>query len=332
MLEGEFDGVIGQNKEKGKRLPMKHGVLSIWFVGVAVYVAGNISACSFFQQGRWIYDREGIYIGVEADPSIGRSSPQPLNAHPIDLTPRDIETLLQVIQVSGYSGTLVGLVTRPQAVPLFTPKELSTISGPLASAFRAANQNERVSFSLPKPDVTYSEDRTVGVLFFRGPYLHVILTDHASIIRTDTGGGDARDIRDTKGMQLSVTTPIKMAIVPDVEQPRWMPFETIHLSINSKEVLARKERIPVSRTNEQQAVSPPLMPPASRTENRQEKVSPEDLQHQIQDLSNTNQVLQGRLDQQNKQIQELQNQMERLRRKLPQSAPKSTPYKTPPIQ
>ena len=301
---------------------MKNAASAIMFVGVVLSLASNIAACSVFHQGRSVYDRSGIYIGVEADPSIGSSSPLPLNAHPIDLLPRDIETLLQVIQVSGYSGTLVGLVTRPQSVPLFTSKELSTISGPLASAFRAVNQNERVSFSLPKPDVTYSDDRTVGFLFFRGSYLHVIVTDHSSIIRTDTGGGEVRDIRDTKGMKLSVTSSIKMAIVPDLEQPRWMPFETVHLSLNVKEVLAQKERHSVPRTNEPQAVSPALVPTESAKESRQGEVSSEDLQHQIQELSNINQSVQGRLDQQNKHIQQLQDQMERLRRELSQSASK----------
>lgn len=314
-----------------KRYSLKSGFTSMVLAGMALAVV-TTSACSFFHQGRSVYDREGIRIGVEADPSINRSNPPALNNHPKDLTPREIESLLQGLQVSGYSGTLVGLVTRPQPVALFTPKELSTISGPLASAFREVTRDERVSFSLPKPDVVYSEDRTAGVLFFRGPYLHVIVTDHASIIRTDTGGGEARDIRDTKGITLSVTTPTQAAIVPDPEQPRWMPFERIHLSLNVNEVLAQKERVPGLRMNQDRATSPSPVPSTTAIDNRQGTPSLEDLHHHIQELSSTNQELRGRLDEQNQQMQVLQDQVERLRRELPQPAPKRKPYKTVPAR
>ena len=315
-----------------KRHSINRGFASMVLAGMALAVVINTSACSFFPQGRSVYDREGIRIGVEADPSISRSSPPALNNHPKDLTPREIELLLQGLQVSGYSGTLVGLVTRPQPVALFTPKELSTISGPLTSAFREATRDERVSFSLPKPDVAYSEDRTAGFLFFRGPYLHIIVTDHSSIIRTDTGGGEARDIRDSKGMTLSVTTLTQAAIVPNPEQPRWMPFERVHLSLNVNEVLAQKERVPGLRMNQEGAVLPSLVPATTATESRQGTTSLEDLQHHVQELSSTNQELRGRLDEQNKQMQALQDQVERLRRELPQPAPKRKPYKTVPAQ
>ncbi|MGC4097317.1 MAG: hypothetical protein QM706_09390 [Nitrospira sp.] len=315
-----------------KRHACKRDFTSIVLAGMVLAVVISTSGCSFFHHGRSVYDRDGIRIGVEADPSIRRSSPPVLNNHPKDLTPREIESLLQSLQVSGYSGTLVGLVTRPQPVALFTPKELSTISGPLASAFRELTRDERVSFSLPKPDVVYSEDRTAGFLFFRGPYLHVIVTDHASIIRTDTGGGEARDIRDTKGMTLSVTTPTRTAIVPDSEQPQWMPFERIHLSLNANEVLAQKERVPGLRMNQEGAASPSPVPAATAIEGRQGTTSLEDLQHHVQELSSTNQELRGRLDEQNKQMQALQDQVERLRRELLQPAPKRKPYKTAPPQ
>jgi hypothetical protein len=315
-----------------KRHPIKSGSASMMFVAMVFYVIFNTSACSIVHQGRSLYDKEGIHIGVEADPSINRSSQPTLNNHPKDLMPREVESLLQGIQISGYSGTLVGLVTRPQPVALFTPKELSTISGPLASAFREAKSDERVTFSLPKPNVIYSEDRTVGFLFFRGLYLHVIVTDHSSIIRTDTGGGEVKDIRDTKGLKLSVTTPTQAAIVPDLEQPRWAPFERVHLSLNVNEVLAQKERVPGSRMNQERAVSPSLIPSVPAIESRQGSTSLEDLQHQIKELSGTNQELRGRLDEQNKHMQALQDQVERLRRELPQPAPKKKLHKTVPAQ
>ena len=132
---------------------------------------GHFIGCAFFDHGRLVYDREGIRIGLEADPSVRQTSQAGLNDHPMDLKPNDFEMLLQPVQVSGYSGTIVGLLTRPQRVPLFTPKELSAISEPLAAALREAKPTQRVSFSLPKPEVAYSDERTVGFLFFRGRIL-----------------------------------------------------------------------------------------------------------------------------------------------------------------
>lgn len=306
--------------------------VSILLAGSILFAVISSSACSLFHHGRSVYDREGIRIGIEADPSVHQSNQADLNNHPIDLTPKEIESLLRVIQVSGYSGTLVGLIVKPQPVPLFTPKELSVISAHLTTAFREAKPTERVSFSLPKPDVTYSEDRTVGFLFFRGRYLHVVLTDHASFIRTDPGGGEARDIRDTKGMKLWVAGSAHAAMVPDIEEPRWAHFEKIHISLAVQEVLAQKEKIPAARMNQGGTGAPVFLPAAALPENRQESASPEDLQLQIRELSGANQELRGRLDEQNKRMQQLQDQVDRLRRELPQSAPKGQSYKTVPAQ
>ncbi|MDK2742797.1 MAG: hypothetical protein H8K03_08905 [Nitrospira sp.] len=313
-------------------IPVKRGVALTLFAGMALCVFVNITGCSILSQGRSVYDREGIRIGLETDPTVARSSQPVLNHHPMDITPKSMELLLQYIQVSGYSGTLVGLVTRPQPVPLFTPKELSAISGHLVSAFREAKPDERVSFSLPKPDVIYSEDRTIGFLFFRGRYLHVVVTDHSSIIRTDSGGGEVRDIRDTKGMKLSVMAPAQVAMVPDLEEPRWAPFEMVHLSLNVNEVLAQKEKVPSSPSNQERAGLPVLTPVATATESGQGRTSSEDLQHQVQELSSTNQELRDRLDKQDARMEQLQEQLKQLRREPPQPTPKRKPLKTVPAQ
>ncbi|MDI3465006.1 MAG: hypothetical protein OJF50_003827 [Nitrospira sp.] len=297
-----------------------------------ILTIGNLSGCALFDHGRSVYDREGIRIGIEADPSVRPSSQGGVNNHPMDLTPTELELLLQVIQVSGYSGTMVGLITKPEPVPLFTPKELSVITGHLATAFREAKPTERVSFSLPKPDVTYSEDRTVGFLFFRGRYLHVVLTDHSSFIRTDTGGGEYKDIRDTKGMKLWVAGPARAATVPDLEEPQWAHFEKVHISLDVKRVLARKEHVPAAPLDQTDAGTPVPLPAAVSPESRQGGASPEDQQLQIRELSDANQELKIRLDEQNKRTQQLQDQIEQLRRELPQLAPKRKSHKTIPAQ
>ncbi len=290
---------------------------SVLLVGVGLCLLANISACSFFSQGRSVYDREGILIGLETDPSVRPSNQTGLNNHPIDLNPKDLEALLQPIQVSGYSGTIAGLLTKQQPVPLFTSQELSTISAHLATAFREAKPTERVTFSLPKPDVTYSEDRTVGALFFRGPYLHVVVTDHSSVVRTDTGGGDYKDVRDTKGMKLWVDGPFQAAMVPAPEAPRWAHFERVHISLPVKDVLEGKEHVSAARTNQEGAKSPVLLSPAAPLDHPQASTSPEQLQRQLRELSGTNQELKDRLDEQNKRMQQLQEQVDQLRQVKP---------------
>ena len=301
------------------------GVSSVMLVGAGLCLLANISACSFLGQGRAVYDREGIRIGLETDPSVRRSSQAGLNNHPIDLTSKDLESLLQTVQVSGYTGTIAGLLTKPQPAPLFTPKELLTISEHLAKALHEAKPDERVSFSLPKPDVTYSEDRTVGSLFFRGSYLHLVVTDHSSIIRTDTGGGDYKDIRDTKGMKLWVVGPVQAASVPDLEEPRWAPFERVHISLAVNELLAQKGTTSAVRTTHGSTDSPAPSLPGPSPEHPQGRISPEEFQRQMQELSGTNQGLKDRLDEQNKRMQQLQEQVEQLRREIPKTDPSGQP-------
>jgi hypothetical protein len=298
-----------------------------------IIAIGNLSGCALFGHERLVYDREGIRIALEADPTVRQSVSRSLNNHPIDLTAKDLESLLQPIQVSGYSGTLVGLMTNPQPVPVFTPKELSAISEHLATAFQEAKPTERVFFSLPKPGITYSEARTVGYLFFRGPYLHMVLTDHSSIIPTDTGGGgDYKDVRDTKGMKLWVTGPARAATVPDLEEPQWAHFEKVHISLDVNRVLARKEHVPAASMNQAGAEVPTLLPAAVPSESRRGSASPEDLQLQIRELSGANEELKIRLDEQNKRTQQLQDQIEQLRRELPPSKSKGKSFKPVPEQ
>src|SRR5690348_16436808 len=90
------------------------GLASAVLVVACLCALVNFSACSLFSQGRAVYDRGRIRIGLEADPSVRPSSQTGLYNHPIDLNPKDLEVFLQPIQISGYSGTIVGLMTKPQ--------------------------------------------------------------------------------------------------------------------------------------------------------------------------------------------------------------------------
>jgi len=185
-----------------------------------------------------------------------------------------------------------------------------------------------VFFSLPKPDVSYSEDRTEGSLFLRGRYLHVVVTDHVSVIRADTGGGDPKDIRDTKGMKLWVSWPAQAATVPDAEEPQWAPFERVHVSLNLKDVLALQHPAPRAVASREGVVSPP----ASRKLEQTEEASQDDLQLQVRELTSSNLELRGRLDEQNKRMQAVTEELEQLRLELEKSKAKKTPSRKVPAQ
>jgi hypothetical protein len=298
-----------------------------WLLIVSLAI---LSACSSFTTERLVYDQKDVRIGIGADPTVSRAQQPISNSHPADLTPEEVQSLLQVVQVSGWSGTIVGMIEFPRPVPLFTTEELSTISGYIATAFHEAKPTERVVFSLPKPGVSYSANRTEGALFFRDRYLHVIVTDHSSFIRADTGGDDLRDIRDTKGMKLWVVAPAQAATVPDIEEPRWAPFETIHISLNTKEVLALRNKpqpVHLSRgsTTPPAAALPRLPPPPS-----QGAVSQEDLQLQIRELTSSNLELRSRLEEQNKRMEQLNSQLDQLRSELNKTKSKNqSPRKAP---
>ena len=291
-----------------------------------------LSACSFIPTQRLIYDEKGQRIGIEADPTVSHAQQPVSNSHPVDLTPGDVQSLLQVVQVSGWSGTIVGMIQSPRPVPLFTTEELSTISGYIATAFHEAKPTERVVFSLPKPGVSYSPNRTEGALFFRDRYLHVIVTDHSSFIRADTGGDDLRDIRDTKGMKLWVAGPAQAAAVPDTEEPRWAPFETIHISLNTKEVLALRNKTPPVHLSRGGTPLPAAIPSRLPTPPSQVGVSPEDLQLQIRELTSSNLELRGRLEEQNKRMEQLNSQVEQLRLELGRAKSKSQSSRKAPAQ
>jgi hypothetical protein len=285
----------------------------------------TVAGCGLMNNQLVVYDQQGIRIGTEKDPTVNRVSPPAFNSHPAELSAEKMQPLLKVIQVSGWSGTLIGMVARPQPVTLFTDKELAAIASPLATAFQKAGPEERVFFSLAKPDVTYSEDRTEGFLFLRGRYLHVVLTDHSSVLRADTAGGDLKDIRDTKGMKLGVAVPAQQAMVPDAEEPRWAPFETVHVSLNVKEVLALQDLRPSARADRDTVV-----PPAAAGNLGENGRTHDDLQVQIRELTSSNVELRGRLDEQTKRMQMLTDELEQLRLDLEKSKTrKQVPHKPP---
>jgi hypothetical protein len=262
----------------------------------------GLSACSSFPTERVLFERQGVRVGVETDPSIRRAQTPVQNSHPAHLTPVDVERLLGLVQVSGWSGTLIGVLENPRPIPAFSEEELDLLAMPVTQAFAQATPAERVFFYVYNSRKKASDDSITGSLFIRGRYLHIVLTDHAEFARADTGGGDEKDPRDNKGMKLWISRPARAAIVPDAEEPRWAPFETVHISLNVEEVLAsiRGDGAAFSHTLPSSEVVPPTG----------------ELRLQIQELTHSNLELRGHVEDQQRTIEELRNELTRLRQEL----------------
>ncbi|MBI5314805.1 MAG: hypothetical protein HZB34_02405 [Nitrospirae bacterium] len=285
-----------------------------------------LTACGATSQERLLYQASGIQVGIVTDLSTNEHATPPVkNKHPVALTPQEIRSLLGALEVSGWSGAIVGLFSAPQPKALFTWAELVELTQPLVAAFHEVTPRERVFFSLQNPTAPYDTDRTSGSLFFRDDYLHVVLTDHYGFLQADPGGGEARDPRDTKGMKLWVVAPAQAATVPEQKEPYWNAFEKIHISLNPREVLAG-QRLP--QAGEGSSPTPVTMPaggqPAlksdSPTTNTTESVK--DLRLQIRELNKANLDLRSQLKEQSVIMEKLQAEFEELRNEKKTGTPK----------
>ena len=110
-----------------------------------------LTACGATSQQRVLYQASGIQVGIMTDLSTNdHGSPPVRNRHPADLTPQEIRSLVGSLEVSGWSGTMVGLFSAPQPKPVFTEAERVLLAEPLAAAFHEATPRERVFFVHPK--------------------------------------------------------------------------------------------------------------------------------------------------------------------------------------
>ena len=299
-----------------------------------------MTACVATSQERILYQASGIQVGIITDVSTNEHVAPPVrNKHPIDLTPQEIRSLLGSLEVSGWSGTIVGLLSAPQPRAVFTWAELVELAEPLAAAFHEVTPRERVFFAIQNPTASYESDRTSGSVFFRDDYLHVVLTDHYSLLQADPGGGEKRDPRDTKGMKLWVVRPAQAASVPEKKEPHWNAFEKVHISLNPLEVLAG-QRLPQATAGSSRpqvtlpvAGQPAIKADASAT-NATETMN--DLRLQIRELNNANLDLRSQLKEQSGTIEKLQAEFEGLRNEKkpgtskPSSGPKPSRKQTPP--
>jgi hypothetical protein len=287
---------------------------------VLTLTLAGVTSCALLPNHRITYHQDDAELGIEDDPTISAKRLDVRNAQPSHLTVDEVKSLLNVIQVSGWSGTLMGIFVSPPPLPLLSQEEVEKYSSPVADALKAAGPTERVFFSFPKPGGRYSEDRTAGALFLRGRYLHVVVTDHSSILRADTGGDNLRDVRDTKGMKLWIARPAEPATVPDAEEPQWATFETTHISLNYAQTLALLNSMPSNRARS--ANVQPGRPAGVAAPSKQ------DVREQGRELDDSNRDLRERLDDQSRKTKELSEEVDRLRQQLDENKPTKSPPRT----
>jgi len=133
-------------------------------------------------------------------------------------------------------------------------------------------------------------------------------------------------------MKLWVGGPAQAAMVPDLEEPQWAPFETVHISLNVKEILAKQEKARPVRVSGEGAGSSSSVPSVPGMKNNHAGVSTEDLQLQIRELTSSNLELRGRLEEQNKRMEQINGQLEQLRTELDKAKSKTQPSRKVPAQ
>ncbi|WP_447986758.1 hypothetical protein [Nitrospira sp. Nam74] len=294
----------------------------------------QLGACVGPLRQRVVYQHGEIQVGLQTDLSTERASPPVTNVHPQDISSDDMRALLGSVEVSGWSGIIVGLFQEPRPFPVFTTAELDIIAAPIAQAFQQAAPKERVFFSIPgnRPPYPSEKEKTAGALFFRDQYLHMVLTDHYAFTPADPGGGEERDPRDTKGMKLWVAAPARAATVPKEQEPDWSAFEKVHISLKPKEVLASR-RSPSAITQAPKPAVPPssvqTVPGPPKTDEGRDRESNE-LRLQIRELTNANLDLRDLLKQQRTEIETLRQELDRLRKEIKPRSPQKPPNRTSP--
>ena len=299
----------------------------------------HLTACVGPLHQRMLYKHGEIQIGLQTDLSTERASLPAANNHPYAISAEDMRTLLGSVEVSGWSGIVLGLFETPKPIPVFTTAELDVIAEPIASAFGQAGPKERVFFSIPgnQPPYPYEKEKTSGSLIFRDQYLHMVLTNHYAFTPADPGGGEERDPRDMKGMKLWVAAPARPAVVPKGKEPEWSAFEKVHISLNTRDVLAvRGASAPIIEGPKPTA--PPTSPHAAPAEARPvvtneetEQPASDDLRLQIRELTNANLDLRGRLKEQRTEIETLRQELDRLRKDMKPRASQKPSTRTLPV-
>jgi hypothetical protein len=124
-------------------------------------------------------------------------------------------------------------------------------------------------------------------------------------------------------MKLWIAKPAEAATVPDAEEPKWAPFETTHISLNYTQTLAA--------LNTRHSASGKRDAARSALPSKEGDSSKQEVQDQVQQLTDSNRELRERLDDQSKKTKELSEEVDRLRQGLDQTQPVKPPVRKHPL-
>ena len=105
------------------------------------------SACSLWSGGTLLYNQQDSQVGLQPDPTISRGSSDGESAACADDDGGDSVLSVRCPMVSGWSGTLVGILEQPRPVPVFTDTELNPYRRADRTSLSAGGPHTRV-FSL----------------------------------------------------------------------------------------------------------------------------------------------------------------------------------------
>lgn len=274
------------------------------------------AACASPLRERILYEQQGVRVSLQEDPSISPDS-RLRNEHPAQMTPEQLTALLRTLEIRGFWSRLVGSLSEQESIPVFKDQELQMVASPLSTALSQAGPRELVSFSVQKSDAaaltvdttsTRDRPRTDGRLFLRGPYLHLVVTDHVAFT----------------GAELRLAEPVQTASLRPAETPDWGKIGKLHFSVNVKEALAAQAAHAAAAASASSTEAVAAQPvPAGQASVQADKGMIEDLRLQVRELTISNAELRSRLQTQAKEMKSLKDELTRTRRDLADSQAKA---------
>jgi hypothetical protein len=121
-----------------------------------------------------IVDTPQHYVWIIFDPEAN-----PEHSHPLTMTSQQMAAVLRGVLVASRN-QFTGIVEGEQALPAFTPGEVSLLSPYLVDALRKASPKDMAAFYLAGHDARLGKVITSGGLFVRDDRMFLILANHRS--------------------------------------------------------------------------------------------------------------------------------------------------------
>jgi hypothetical protein len=151
--------------------------------GATLLLVGAFTSCALVSPpGRVLYQQGRTVVQLETDPTVGGTSGQGWNTHPIVIKPQQMATLLRGVRIrseQGFVGALLGLAVPAEAV--FTDEEVALLAPVMADGLAQAGPAERVGFTLRSAQPGRRNAPLSGYMSVRDPYLKFGLNEHPTI-------------------------------------------------------------------------------------------------------------------------------------------------------